>query len=91
MDKLARLLEQYIGSTYIFRIVSEIPLEMDKLARLLEQYIGSTYIFRIVLSPVRHEPARTNVTWPCCFGFWQLLATKSYCGLPNAQLFSQLL
>jgi hypothetical protein len=28
---------------------------------------------------------------PVCFGFWQLLATKSCCGLPNAQLFSQLL
>jgi hypothetical protein len=26
-----------------------------------------------------------------CFGFWQLLATKSCYGLPNAQLFSQLL
>jgi hypothetical protein len=26
-----------------------------------------------------------------CFGFWQLLATKSCCGLPNAQLFSQFL
>jgi hypothetical protein len=26
-----------------------------------------------------------------CFSFWQLLATKSCCGLPNAQLFSQLL
>jgi hypothetical protein len=28
---------------------------------------------------------------PVCFGFWQLLATKSCCGLPNAQLFSQFL
>jgi hypothetical protein len=28
---------------------------------------------------------------PVCFGFWQLLATKSCCGLPNGQLFSQLL
>jgi hypothetical protein len=28
---------------------------------------------------------------PVCFGFWQLLATKSCCGLPNASLFSQLL
>jgi hypothetical protein len=28
---------------------------------------------------------------PVCFSFWQLLATKSCCGLPNAQLFSQLL
>jgi hypothetical protein len=28
---------------------------------------------------------------PVCFGFWQLLATKSCCGLPNTQLFSQLL
>jgi hypothetical protein len=26
-----------------------------------------------------------------CFGFLQLLATKRCCGLPNAQLFSQLL
>jgi hypothetical protein len=28
---------------------------------------------------------------PVCFGFWQLLATKSCCGLPNTQLFRQLL
>jgi hypothetical protein len=28
---------------------------------------------------------------PICFGFWQLLATKSCCGLPNTQLFNQLL
>jgi hypothetical protein len=28
---------------------------------------------------------------PVCFGFWQFLATKSCCGLPNAQFFSQLL
>jgi hypothetical protein len=28
---------------------------------------------------------------PVCFSFWQLLATKSCCGLTNAQLFSQLL
>jgi hypothetical protein len=28
---------------------------------------------------------------PVCFGFLQLLATKSCCGLPNTQLFSQLL
>jgi hypothetical protein len=28
---------------------------------------------------------------PVCFGFWQLLVTKSCCGLPNAQLFRQLL
>jgi hypothetical protein len=32
---------------------------------------------------------RTNS--PVCFGFWQLLATKSCCGLSNAQLFRQLL
>jgi hypothetical protein len=25
---------------------------------------------------------------PVCFGFWQLLAIKSCCGLSNAQLFS---
>jgi hypothetical protein len=28
---------------------------------------------------------------PVCFSFSQLLATKSCCGLPNTQLFSQLL
>jgi hypothetical protein len=28
---------------------------------------------------------------PVCFNFLELLATKSCCGLPNAQLFSQLL
>jgi hypothetical protein len=28
---------------------------------------------------------------PICFSFLELLATKSCCGLPNAQLFSQLL
>jgi hypothetical protein len=31
------------------------------------------------------------VPWACLFRFWQLLATKSCCRLPNAQLFSQLL
>jgi hypothetical protein len=34
---------------------------------------------------------RTTVIGPVCFGFWQLLATKICCKLPNAQLFSQLL
>jgi hypothetical protein len=33
---------------------------------------------------------KTNYV-PVCFGFSQLLATKSCCGLPNTQLFSQLL
>jgi hypothetical protein len=28
---------------------------------------------------------------PVCFSFLELLATKSCCGLPNTQLFSQLL
>jgi hypothetical protein len=32
-----------------------------------------------------------SVIAPVCFSFLELLATKSCCGLPNAQLFSQLL
>jgi hypothetical protein len=36
------------------------------------------------------EPG-TRACVPVCFGFSQLLAIKSYCGLPNTQLFSQLL
>jgi hypothetical protein len=33
----------------------------------------------------------TSNAIPVCLCFWQLLATKSCCGLPNTQLFSQLL
>jgi hypothetical protein len=37
-----------------------------------------------------HE-IQTGGLAPVCFGFSQLLATKNGCGLPNTQLFSQLL
>jgi hypothetical protein len=45
-------------------------------------------------NPEQHTIRSSNsasVYGPVCFSFWQLLATKSCCGLPNAQLFSQLL
>jgi hypothetical protein len=34
---------------------------------------------------------RGEMKAPVCFSFLELLATKSCCGLPNVQLFSQLL
>jgi hypothetical protein len=40
--------------------------------------------------PGPRQPS-VQVAGPVCFGFWQLLTTKSYCELLNTQLFSQLL
>jgi hypothetical protein len=46
---------------------------------------------RKTFSTLAHDPPEHKHIGPVCFGFWQLLATKSCCRLPNAQLFSQLL
>jgi hypothetical protein len=42
------------------------------------------------VTPMVDGFASTDIA-PVCFGFSQLLATKSCCGLPNIQFFSQLL
>jgi hypothetical protein len=58
------------------------------------------YLFQIsqninlkTMQPATGYDWDTDLLYPkaCCFGFWQLLATKNCCGLSNAQLFSQLL
>jgi hypothetical protein len=45
----------------------------------------------VCMSRSQSQSQRAQRADTVCFGFWQLLATKSCCGLPNAQLFSQLL
>jgi hypothetical protein len=52
---------------------------MDPVTREVEEADGKS-----LLRGMRPTRRRCGARGPVCFGFWQLLATKSCCGLPNA-------
>jgi hypothetical protein len=72
----------------MFVIVCEASNQMPEIFNL-----EATPFFPVVAKKFQDgTPSSEDIgLWACCFHLFQLLATKTYCGVPNVQLFSLLL